>query len=126
MRTSRMAVATLLALGVAAGGLRDASAELGAIHPELLKAAAVARASKGPEIYANLREVWRMWDRADPAHVEEALGSLGQSASNPSAKVYAELLGAYARRRRGDLDGAQARIAKLGFVSRWMTLGPFE
>jgi tetratricopeptide (TPR) repeat protein len=40
--------------------------------------------------------------------------------------VYASLLEAYARRRRGDLGGAAARIAKLGFVGKWITIGPFD
>ena len=118
-------VGVLAALAIS-GVAAEASAELGAIHPDLVKATAAARAAKGPEVYASLRDIWRLWDRADPAQVEEAIASIAQSASSPSAKVYAELLGAYARRRRGDLDGAMARVQKLGFISRWMTLGPFD
>ena len=40
------------------------------------------------------------------------------------ARAYAGLLEAYARRRRGDLDGARARIAALGYVGKWMLVGP--
>ena len=41
-------------------------------------------------------------------------------------RAYAGLLEAYARRRRGDIDGAKSRITKLGYVSKWMALGPFD
>ncbi|APR82911.1 Transglutaminase-like enzyme, putative cysteine protease [Minicystis rosea] len=105
----------------------DAAAEIGAIHPDLVKAEIAVRSAKGPEIYAALRDVWRMWDRADPAQVEEAIASVAASTSAaPPVKVYASLLEAYARRRRGDLDGAAARIQKLGFVGKWITVGPFD
>ncbi|MFT3774843.1 MAG: DUF3857 domain-containing protein [Minicystis sp.] len=97
------------------------------MHPDLLKAEATVRAAKGPEIYAALRDLWRMWDRADPAQVEEAIASVAASPSaTPEVRVYASLLEAYARRRRGDLDGAAARIARLGFVGKWITVGPFD
>jgi tetratricopeptide (TPR) repeat protein len=121
------ALGALVAVGALGAGARDASAELGAIHPELLRATSAVRAAKGPEVYAALRDVWRMWDRADPAQVEEAINAVSQStAATPPTRVYASLLGAYARRRRGDLDGAVARVAGLGFVSKWMTVGPFD
>ncbi len=122
-------VVTVAAFGVTLGvaGVPDAAAEVGAVHPDLLRAEAGARAAKGPEIYAALRDLWRMWDRADPAQVEEAIAEVAESPSaTPAVRVYASLLGAYARRRRGDLDGAIARIARLGFVGRWMALGPFD
>jgi tetratricopeptide (TPR) repeat protein/transglutaminase-like putative cysteine protease len=119
-------IAALGALGIAVAGVPDASAEVGAIHPDLLRAQAAVRAAQGPEIYAALRDVWRMWDRADPAQVEEAIDAAVQGSASPPAKVYASLLEAYARRRRGDLDGATARVGRLGFVGRWLTLGPFD
>ncbi len=120
------ALGAIVALGIAAG-VPDARAELGVVHPDLLRAQATARAAKGPEVYAGLREIWRMWDRADPAQVEEAITSVAQSSSaTPATRVYASLLGAYARRRRGDLDGAMARVARLGYLGRWMTVGPFD
>jgi cellulose synthase operon protein C len=129
MKSQRAKVAGALAalVTLAVAGVPDAAAELGVVHPDLLRAEAGARAAKGPEIYAALREIWRMWDRADPAQVEEAIADVAQSSSvTPAVRVYASLLGAYARRRRGDLDGAVARVARLGFVERWMTLGPFD
>ena len=124
MRTAAFFGAVLVA---AATFVPPASADLGAVHPEVLKATAAVREAKGPEVYAALRDLWRIWDRADPAQVEAALESVVQSQTlSPPVRSYAELLGAYARRRRGDLDGALARVAKLGFVRRWLTIGPFD
>lgn len=78
-----------------------------------------------PRAYSALRKLWTEWDRGDPTEVEEALASVA-SARRGSTRVYAELLGAYGRRRRGDLDGARAQIAQLGFVSKWLVAGPFD
>jgi cellulose synthase operon protein C len=84
-------------------------------------------AARGPLAYVALRRVWSEWDRGDPAVVEEALSELAASEREPAPlRAYASLLTAYARRRRGDLDGARARIARLGFVNRWMIIGPFD
>ena len=33
---------------------------------------------------------------------------------------------AYARRRRGDLDGARAKIHAAGVVDKWLVVGPFD
>ncbi|MCS6901647.1 MAG: DUF3857 domain-containing protein, partial [Myxococcales bacterium] len=38
----------------------------------------------------------------------------------------AGMLGAYARRRRGDLAGAQNKLASLGYIDRWLVVGPFD
>lgn len=104
-----------------------AGAQLGAIHPEVLSASEAASSARGPEVYAALRELWRTWDRADPAQVEEAILSVADGPEiSPPARVYAGLLAAYARRRRGDLTAAAARVQELGFVSRWATVGPFD
>ena len=81
----------------------------------------------GPERYTALREVWSLWDDADPVHVEAGLeGFATASALDAPSRVYAGLLSAYARRRRGDLDGAQRRIQSLGFVRDWLVVGPFD
>ncbi|MGK4001986.1 DUF3857 domain-containing protein [Sorangium sp. So ce1036] len=120
------AVAAALVCTTSSSG-PGARAELGAVHPEVLSAHAAVRAARGPEVYGALRELWRTWDRADPTQVEEAIASIAESrATSAPARVYAELLSAYARRRRGDLDGAVARIQKLGFIGRWATIGPFD
>jgi tetratricopeptide (TPR) repeat protein len=74
-----------------------------------------------------LRQVWQQWDRADPAQVEEALREASQSPRlTPAQRVYAELLVAYARLRRGDVQDAQRRISALRYVDRWSVLGPFD
>lgn len=123
----KKALGAALAIVAVTGIGPDASAELGAIHPDLMRAEEGLRRAKGPEVYAALRDVWRLWDRADPAQVEEAINAVADGrGATPATRVYAELLSAYARRRRGDLDGAVARIGKLGFIGRWMTLGPFD
>jgi tetratricopeptide (TPR) repeat protein/transglutaminase-like putative cysteine protease len=86
----------------------------------------VARA-RGPLAYSALRRVWRELDQGDPAEVEEVLSEVEADATLPAeTRAYAGLLEAYARRRRGDLEGARSRVTKLGFVDRWMAVGPFD
>ncbi len=95
--------------------------------PRLAKLRAEAAASPAPLAYVALRRVWADWDRGDPAEVEEALHEVaGDGAVAAPVRAYAALLEAYARRRRGDLDGARARIARLGYVGTWMMVGPFD
>lgn len=107
--------------------LPQARAEGGAIHSDVQKAITALEKAKGAEAYAALRELWRTWDRGDPQHVEEALAAYAESPKTaPAVRVYADLLRAYARRRRGDLEGASSRIQRLGFVHSWLTVGPFE
>jgi tetratricopeptide (TPR) repeat protein len=93
---------------------------LARLHTEVLTA-------PGPLAYVALRRVWSEWDRGDPSQVEEVLHEAAADARLPSPmRAYAALLEAYARRRRGDVDGARVRIARLGFVGRWMVVGPFD
>ncbi|HZO15106.1 MAG TPA: DUF3857 domain-containing protein, partial [Polyangiaceae bacterium] len=107
-------------------GSREARADVvGAIHPNITRT--LARLGKGADAYAHLRELWEAWEVADPAQVEEALRvAVEDDGLTPSARVYAGLLEAYARRRRGDLEGARRHIAELGFVSEWLIVGPFN
>jgi transglutaminase-like putative cysteine protease/Flp pilus assembly protein TadD len=85
------------------------------------------RSQHGPLAYVVLRRIWSEWDRADPAPVEELLADLSKDESSPAPiRAYAGLLEAYARRRRGDLDGARTRVRHLGFVDRWLAVGPFD
>ena len=96
-------------------------------HPELERAANAWRTARGGATYTALREVWQQWDRADPGQVEEVLREASQSpALTPAQRAYADLLVAYARLRRGDARDAQRRIATLGYVDRWLVLGPFD
>ena len=77
--------------------------------------------------YVPLRKLWSEWDQGNPSEVEAALDTVSSDARVPAPmRAYAGLLGAYARRRRGDLAGAKARVKDLGFVSRWIVTGPFD
>lgn len=121
-----------LALGFTAAScalafVTETNADEGPIHPDVLEHAAAIAKAKGPEAFTDLRNLWRTWDRADPTHVEEAIVSITENKAQPApVRAYAGLLEAYARRRRGDLEGALARVERLGFVSRYMTVGPFN
>jgi cellulose synthase operon protein C len=96
-------------------------------HPDLERAASAWGEARGGAVYTALRDVWQQWDRADPNQVEEVLREASQSPKlTPAQRAYAELLVAYARLRRGDGREAQRRIAALGYVDRWLVLGPFD
>jgi cellulose synthase operon protein C len=130
---SRPARRSLLTLGVLAAVLGSlpaprASAEAPSpLDPKILEAAARAREVKGVGGYAALRELWRRWDQGDPAQIEEAIASVARDASvAPPVRAYAGMLAAYARRRRGDLEGSKRRIKALGFVDHWLIAGPFD
>jgi cellulose synthase operon protein C len=97
------------------------------VHPQLVEAIAAARSAHGPERYTAVRSIWKCWDQTDPIHVEQALLQVAEDPQgDPPSNAYASLLVAYARRRRGDLDGARARIKSLGYVSQWLITGPFD
>jgi len=96
-------------------------------HPALVASFAAARSARGVERYAAIRAIWKTWDQTDPIEVERALLSVSQDAQgDPASNAYASLLVAYARRRRGDLDGARTRIKSLGYVGQWLIVGPFD
>ena len=83
--------------------------------------------AKGAEKYVALRALAALWDQSDPDLVERALISVTEAAStSPAAQVYGRILQAEARSRRGDATGAANRMAELGFVDRWLFLGPFD
>lgn len=97
------------------------------IQPQVEKALSQARRARGPERFTAMRELWSLWDDADPIQVETALQSLARSTTyDAPSRAYAGLLSAYARRRRGDLQGARDAIASLGFVRDWLVVGPFD
>ena len=106
--------------GEARGDATDRLAHLAALRGEV-------SAARGPFAYLAIRKVWSEWDRGDPSEVEETLRDVAADASAPPpVRAYASLLEAYARRRRGDLDGARAQIAHLGYVGNWVMAGPFD
>jgi tetratricopeptide (TPR) repeat protein len=130
--TTWAVIARKLALAGAAAGCAlvvsgHASAEVGDRLARLDALRGEAVHARGPSAYTALRRVWLQWDQGDPADVEEVLTEVANDPSAaPPTRAYAGLLEAYARRRRGDLDGAKARIAALGYVERWMSVGPFD
>jgi tetratricopeptide (TPR) repeat protein/transglutaminase-like putative cysteine protease len=104
-----------------------ASGQSAVFHPDLEARSQELRAARGPETFAALRRVWSSWDRANPIHVEETLLSAAEGAElAPPARVYAGVLSALARIRRGDLRAGRDRIRELGYVDRWLTIGPFD
>lgn len=108
---------------------RLTQAEPARFHPDLVEATArLDGRVQGPEAYAALRAVWDTWDRADPTLVEETLARFADKKTGlePGARAYAGLLLAYSRLRRGDLASARERVRALGYVDRWLILGPFD
>ncbi len=84
-------------------------------------------ASSGPSRVARLREALASWDEVDPVRLEEALRAAAEdSKSDPATRAHALLLLADARKKRGDLGGADALRAQLGFVESWLVVGPFD
>jgi tetratricopeptide (TPR) repeat protein/transglutaminase-like putative cysteine protease len=127
MRAVRRLLALLL-LAVTVAVSPGAAADVGARLPKL---AGLHRAVKDARdrayAYLALRQLWQEWDKGEPSEVEEVLSEVAADTAEPApVRAYAGLLQAYARRRRGDLDGAKSRIAGLGYVERWLVLGPFE
>ena len=105
----------------------DSRADSAAALAKLDQLRADAQRATGPAAYVALRRLWREWDQGDPALVEEAITEVaGDPHLSAPVRSYAQLLQAYARRRRGDLDGARSRIDALGFVRRWLVVGPFD
>ena len=127
-RLPRLAcLASLVGLVVVAFPRGPAQADAIDRLPNLATLRAQAMAARGPFVYGALRKVWSEWEGGDPVAVEEVIHDVASSPEvSPPARAYASLLEAYARRRRGDLDGAHSRIARLGFVSDWMLLVPFD
>lgn len=96
-------------------------------HPDLLRAERALETAKGPEVYSALRQIWLSWDRADPHQVETALRRAeGNPRLSAPGRAYAKLLTAYSRLRRGDVAAARQRLDELGFIRRWLLVGPFD
>jgi tetratricopeptide (TPR) repeat protein/transglutaminase-like putative cysteine protease len=115
-----------LALGIFASA-PSAGAVTGLFHPDLERRLADIEAARGPEAYAAIRRLWSVWDRARPLHVEEALlQTSGNPKLTPPVRAYAATLGALARVRRGDVKSASTEISRLGYVDRWLVIGPFD
>lgn len=123
-RAFAVLAAVVLAVVLAPAG---AYADVGQRLPRLTRLSEEVVRGGMPLGYVPLRQLWAEWDQGDPAEVEEALRALATEARlPPPLRAYAGLLEAYARRRRGDLGGARARITALGYASRWIVAGPFD
>jgi transglutaminase-like putative cysteine protease/tetratricopeptide (TPR) repeat protein len=122
-----LALTTLLALAASFVAPTHARADVSERLPRLAKLHADIVAASGPFAYVALRKLWGEWDRGDPGEVEEVLHEVASDVIEPApVRAYAALLEAYARRRRGDLDGARGRIAHLAYIGEWLMVGPFE
>src|SRR5690606_31975490 len=123
-RSRRIALAiSTLALALFSGG----SARAEWFHPDLARAASDVETAKGAEAYAALRRGCSTWDRANPDQVEQVLSLAAENPKlSPSARAYAGMLVAYARGRRGDLTANRKQLRDLGFVDRWLVVGPFD
>jgi len=120
-------VAVVVLVVLAPLGAGPAQADVGQRMPRLTRLVDEVARGGMPLGYVPLRQLWAEWDQGDPTEVEEALHGIATDGRvTPPLRAYAGLLEAYARRRRGDLAGARARIANLGFVSRWIVSGPFD
>ena len=116
-----------MALGIAAVVLGDATPSAAQPLPGVLEREYARTFDGRTPAQLGLRRLWQEWDQGDPAAVEELLNAATTDARlDPEARVYAQVLQAYARRRRGDLDGARTRIAQLGFVGKFLAVGPFD
>ncbi len=116
-----------VALAAALAPALAPAAPLQALDPVVVAAGAEARTARGTAAYVALRRVWRRWDQVEPTQIEEAFRAVeGDPQVAAPVRAYAGLLGAYSRRRRGDLEGAQRRVRELGYVSQWLVLGPFD
>ncbi|MCL2823428.1 MAG: hypothetical protein FWD57_05495, partial [Polyangiaceae bacterium] len=121
--TKTIAIAIAISLGIGESATSWASP----ISPSISDTAKGVSNARGPDRYTALRKLWGLWDNTDPTHVEQAIRTFTSDPSlDGSSRVYSGLLGAYARRRRGDIHAAKAEIAGLGFVSQWMVIGPFD
>lgn len=117
----------LVLLSALVGLSPSATAVDAPFHPDLVERSAELTRARGPESYAALRRIWGTWDRTDPQHVEEELARAERDERlSPPARVYAGILGAFARLRRGDVATARTRFEQLGFVDRWLVVGPFD
>jgi len=111
------------ALGVAEVRIADAEPAGGRLD---VLAASVATSS-GPARITRLREALASWDEVDPARLEEVIRAASEDGkSDPATRAHAALLLADARKKRGDISGAEAMRAQLGFVESWLVVGPFD
>lgn len=116
----------LLALTVVTGTGSVGNAKQSAAPSATIDIASIETALPEGRI-TELRRLWASWDQRDPSEIEATLRLAAQSPKvEPQNRAYAGLLAAYARSRRGDIVAARDEIARLGYVSRWLVVGPFD
>jgi hypothetical protein len=122
------ALASVLALTLLVTGTgSEAGAVASVFHPELLRALETLDRGEGPEAYGAVDRIWGLWDRADAAHIEEALlGASENKKLSAEARAYAGVLAAFARARRGDQKAATERVRALGYIGSFLVVGPFD
>jgi tetratricopeptide (TPR) repeat protein/transglutaminase-like putative cysteine protease len=122
------ALATAIAMALfVMGSSSEARAVASVFHPELLRALESLDKGEGPEAYGSVDRIWSLWDRADAAHIEEALlGAADNKKLSVEARAYAGMLASFARARRGDQKAAAEHIKALGYVSSFLIVGPFD
>lgn len=120
-------LASVVGLGVLVSVRAGEAQSPRAVDAKVSRALERARSDRGIGAYVALRELWRRWDQVDPSQIEEALGLVERDTQvAPPVRSYAGMLGAYARRRRGDLGGARKKLSELGYLDRWLVTGPFD
>jgi cellulose synthase operon protein C len=135
--SKKASIAAVLLLAMASSSTfapSVAQADPSAVDPGVAEAMAKARQASSSgglthsvEVYTALRQLWKRWDQTNPAEVEAALATLEEDRTlSAPHRAYAGLLSAYARRRRGDIDGAAQKLHALGYVDRWVIAGPFD
>jgi tetratricopeptide (TPR) repeat protein len=125
MRRFLISVLALTLLVTGTGS--EAGATASVFHPELLRALETLDRGEGPEAYGAVDRIWGLWDRADAAHIEEALLGASQNKKlSAEARAYAGVLAAFARARRGDQKAATEHVKALGYVGSFLVVGPFD
>ena len=133
-RSLRAVLAALLALAAAPAALPPTPAAAqpasSAANPYDAQAAELARDAireRGPAGILPLLELWRAWDETTPSAVLEALEGVAEGRRVPAERrAYAEALRARALIRAGRLEDAEALVDRLGYVTSWQLIGPFD
>jgi cellulose synthase operon protein C len=129
LRVEKALQTALFVLGAGLPTLAHAQAAPSSlVQPENLEVARLLEeAARAEAPQAALKRIFALWDQADPDSVEQALLQAESKVSAKNgAKAYASLLVAEARLRRGDRQAAAQRVSKLGFVTNWAFVGPFD
>ncbi len=96
-------------------------------NAKLEQARAALKTAKGPESYVRLRDIFHTYGITNPERVQEALREAKENSKlSAPVRAYAATLLSFVYTRRGDLTQALSEIKALGFVDKWLTLGPFD